>query len=37
MIIPLTTINKDVLVNDTHFVIKMNLINHFLNNDVKLK
>lgn len=30
--IPLTTINKGILVNDTNFTIKINTINHFLNN-----
>jgi hypothetical protein len=29
---PLTTINKGILVNDTNFTIKINTINHFLNN-----
>jgi len=28
----LTTINKGVLVNATNFTIKINTINHFLNN-----
>jgi len=28
----LTTINKSVLVNDTNFTIKINTINHFVNN-----
>ena len=28
----LTTINKDVLVNDTNFTIEINTINHFLSN-----
>jgi len=30
--IPLTTINKSVLVNATDFTIEINTINHFLNN-----
>jgi len=29
---PLTTINKDVLVNYTNFTIKINSTNHFLHN-----
>jgi len=33
----LTIINKSVLVNDTYFTMKINTINHFLNNHVKLK
>jgi hypothetical protein len=37
MITPLTIINNDVLVNDTYFATKINIINHFLNNSVKLK
>ena len=32
LIIPLTTINKGILVNDINFIIKINTINHFLNN-----
>lgn len=37
IIIPLTIINKGVIVNDTHFIIKINPINYFFNNRVKLK
>jgi len=37
MIVPLIIINKDNLVNNTYFAIKINIINHFLNNRVKLK
>ena len=29
---PLTTINKDILVNNTNFIIEINTINHFLKN-----
>jgi len=35
--IPLTIINKGALVNETHFTIKINTANYFLNNCVKLK
>lgn len=30
-------INKNVLVNKIHFIIKINNINHFLNKCIKLK
>jgi len=33
---PLTIINKSILVSETHFTIKINNTNHFLNNCVKL-
>ena len=32
LIAPLTTINKDILVNDINFIIEINTINYFLNN-----
>jgi len=37
IIISLTIFNNGLLVYDTHFIIKINTINHFLNNRVKLK
>lgn len=36
IITPLTLINKDVLIKDTYFVIKINITIHFCNNRVKL-
>jgi len=33
----LTAINKSVLINNTYFAIKINIINYFLNNRIKLK
>lgn len=37
MTTPLTIINKDVLVNNTYFTIKIKTINHLFNTRVKLK
>jgi len=34
---PLAIINKDILINKTHFTIKINTSNYFLNNRVNLK